>query len=240
MESEKPFKAEKDPQSLLLEQFFMDQVLPYLSEDDRDFIESMRGVSFSEDELQKWYTEFSEYDPASDGGKDFYTSVFLPFYIFVTSEDCSAFADVKESFVEKVKAFAEILYRDAFFRNSYDSLAAWESCRKFKLDQALFDNLNVLPDGAKERIAGMSKELDSLWSQPEMERAFNNSVADGYVATGSKEGSMLVQMYREDSKPIPEAEYAGYHESRPDLFPQKYEEYIQELEKPHHPYVLKL
>ena len=132
------------------------------------------------------------------------------------------------------------MYRDAFFRNRYDSLEAWQSCSRYKERQELLKNLNVLPDGAQERVASMSKELDELWSQPEIERAFENAIADEHVESGMGENSMLVQMYRKESEPIPEAEYDGYHELRSDLFPEKYEDYLNKLEEQRHPYRLKL
>jgi hypothetical protein len=86
----------------------------------------------------------------------------------------------------------------------------------------------------------MSKELDEQWSQPEVERALENAAADEHVEAGVGENSMLVQMYRNESEPIPEREYAGYHELSPDHFPEKYGDYLNKLEEQRHPYRLKL
>jgi hypothetical protein len=157
-----------------------------------------------------------------------------------SSDHAPSFEKMIPLFMQKATVLAETLYRDAFFRNRYDSLEAWRSCAAFKEYQALLQSLNVLPEGAVERIAGMSTELDELWSQPEVERALENAVADEHVEAGVGENSMLVQMYRKDSEPIPEAEYRGYHELRPNLFPEKYEDHLKELEEHRHPYGLKL
>jgi len=240
MESEKSFTSEKDLGYESLKRFFENQILPNLSEEDRGFIETFRGLEYGKEVLRGEYEKFMQYDPNSDNGNDFFSSVLMPLYLITNSGEGSSFNGLKESFIEKAKVFAEILYRDAFFRNRYDSLEAWRSCSRFKDYRKLLESLGLLPEGAEERIAKMSRELDALWSQPEIESEFRSSIADEYTDSGVNDGSMLDKILREDSQPISKAEYAGYHDMRPDLFPERYEDYLQDLEDSRHPYILKL
>ncbi len=240
MESEKPFRAEKATSPNPLKLFFEERIFPHLSQLDKEDAAILHGLKFGKEQLQEEYDKFLKYDPSTDRGRNFFDSVLMPFYMISSADDDQSFKDMKALFMEKAKVVAEILYRDAFFRNRYDTLEAWQSCARYKDRQSLLTSLNVLPGGAAERVASMSTELDELWSQEEVERAIENEIADGYVEGGVGEGSMLVQMFREKSEPIPEAKYGGFHELRPDLFPEKYEDYLKGLEDRRHPYRLKL
>ena len=240
MDSEKGFRPEKAVSPNPLKLFFDEQIFPHLSEWERDNITFPPEIKFEKEQLLEEYDRFSKYDPSTDRGRDFFSSVLVPFYMISFSDDNRAFENMEALFMQKTKALAEVLYRGAFFRNRYDSLEAWRSCASFKEYQALLKDLNVLPAGAEERVAGMSKELDDLWSQPEVERSLENAIADEHVEAGVGEKSMLVQMYRNEFEPIPEAEYGGYHELSPDHFSEKYEDYLKQLEELKHPYRLEL
>ena len=200
----------------------------------------LSDLEFGIEQLQEEYENFLKFDPIKDGRRDFFGSVLTPFYMISYSNHGHLFQNIDVSFIEKAKALAEILYKEAFFRNTYDSFEAWESCSIYKQHKQLLKGLGVLPEGAEERVAKMSQELDELWSRPEVERSFENAQADYLAESGMDEKSMLVQMYRSVPKPILEAEYAGYHELRPDLFPVEYKDYLKQLEDHKHPYRLKL
>lgn len=240
MNADEVFGPKKNPEALALKLFFENRILPYLSEMEKENLTLLSDLVFGMEQLQEEYENFSKYDPANDRRRDFFGSVLVPFYMISHSEYGSLFKDMDVAVIEKAKALAEVLYKEAFFRNTYDSFVAWESCSMYKQHQKLLKGLGVLPEGAEERVAKMSQELDELWSRPEVERAFENAQADDYVASGMHEKSMLVQMFRDEPSPILEAEYGGYHELRPDLFPAKYEDYLQQLEDHKHPYRLQL
>lgn len=240
MESEKTFRADKIVGEKPLKLFFDEQIFSHFSERDKGSVAMLHGIKFEKELLQEEYDRFLKYDPSADRGRDFFEAVLVPFYMISSADDDQSFKDMKALFMEKAKMLAEIFYRDAFFRNRYDSLEAWQSCARYKERQSLLTSLNVLPEGAEARVTGMSKELDELWSQSEVERALENDIADEYVEAGIGENSMLVQMFREKSEPIPVAEYGRYHDLRPDLFPEEYGDYLKKLEEQRHPYRLKL
>jgi hypothetical protein len=232
--------AAKEAAPKPLRLFFEQQIFPHFSDWEKDSLAMFHDLKFGKEQLQEEYEKFLKYDPATDKEGRFFNDVLMPFYMISTSDHAESFEDMIPLFMEKVTVLAETLYRDAFFRNRYDSLEAWQACARYKGHQELLKSLKVLPDGAEDRVAGMSKELDELWSQPEVERALENATADDLVESGMREESMLVKMYREESEPIPEREYDGYHELRPDLFPATYGEYLAKLEEQKHPYRLKL
>lgn len=241
--------SEHDTGSLPLKRFLENEVLPHIPGWERDLVEMVHDPNYPKEGLDGLFEEFmaydphkhnGEFDPASDKNYCFSFSALSPVYAISVSRNGASFGNMKERFLAKAQQFADALYRDAFFRNTYDTYEAWQSCRRFKDYQALFEHLGLLPEDVQTRIAGMSEELDRLWSQPEIEQAFREHIADEAVKLGTPPGSMLDKIFRNEPRAIPEEKYEGWHELRPDLFPEKYGDYLKKLEDMRHPYMLKL
>lgn len=236
-------KSKDNNERLPLADFFEQQVLPHLRESDQAFYQDLIAVaedgSPDKDHLRSDYEEFLNYDPTSDDGDQFYILV-IALSQFAVAEKFIQFPDAKEVFIEKVTAFANALYSKAFFRNSYDSYAAWKDCCRFKEYQKLFYSLDVLPKGAKDRIDSISAELDSIWSRPDVEMEIRNGRADELIGTFSKEGDLVDKILREESTPLTEDEFKKLQITRPDLLPSSYEDYVKELAEYIHPFILKL
>lgn len=230
-----------------LASFIRDQILPNLTEEQRDNLVSMVELKIDEEFLRKeWGYEclvgFSPDQRTEDGWRpSFFNDVISPFFLIAVSEHSEKFGDIKGLFIQKANAYAEDLFRVAFYRNSYENIEAWRDCAEFKEYRPLFRALGIMPRGSEEHIEGMGKELDAIWSRPEVERILRGDQADEVVEMlGGKEGSSLERIYRDEPITPSRTHYEFLHEIRPDLVAETFEEYLAEEEARKHPFRLNL
>ncbi len=239
-----PTKLELNKNPEDLKSFFEEQILPHLKAEQSEDFTPLADIKLGKEFLSEYYQTILNFDPSLKGKNNF-SIVLMSFYLVVIAESFPEFANIKKIFMEKVKLFAEYLYRDAFFRNSYDNLAAWQACRYFKDYRELFRALKVMPNGAEEHITRMSKELDELWSREGVVKTLEQERGDEYVEAGAHEDGMLVQMFRKEEELPTREEYDRIYDNvmqfgGTDLIAETYEKHLEELEARKYRYRLNL